>query len=42
MRRRLSRVPVTVVYAALLVVVTVTLAALGPAELAQGGLQTLG
>ena len=31
MRRRLSRVPVTVVYAALLVVVTVTLAALGPA-----------
>ncbi|TDK84884.1 MULTISPECIES: rhomboid-like protein [Mycobacteriaceae] len=31
MRRRLCRVPVTVVYAALLVVVTVTLAALGPA-----------
>ncbi|GCA96402.1 MULTISPECIES: rhomboid-like protein [Mycolicibacterium] len=31
MRRRLCRVPVTVVYAALLVVVTVTLGALGPA-----------
>ncbi|TXH22500.1 MAG: hypothetical protein E6R06_17080 [Mycobacterium sp.] len=31
MRRRLARVPVTVVYAALLVVVTVALTALGPA-----------